>query len=144
MLDIREQTEEDIPLIHLFSQEIFGESAASEKYAPERWKEHLKKRGLLLGAFENGELVGFKFGYEREAGSFHSWLGGVRRSQRRRGVMRALTEKQESWARSHGYPRLTVNTYREKFPAMYTFLTHSGYTERKEHEGKSFFEKKLD
>lgn len=72
-------------------------------------------------------MIGFKFGYRREPGRFHSWLGGVRPLFRRRGAMRALTQAQESWARANGFEAITVNTFQEKFPQMYLFLLGEGY-----------------
>lgn len=143
MFNMHELTKADIPLVHALSVEIFGVSAKDPKYAIERWEEHLSQHGLLLGAFDGDELVGFKFGYEREPGALHSWLGGVREPYRRRGIMRLLTEKQESWARNNGYHCVTVNTYKDKFPAMYQFLMGSGYHETEERLGKSFLRKEL-
>lgn len=143
MPEIRELTEQDIPAAHDLSVEVFGESASEPKYSLQVWKENLGKNGLLLGTFMDGALVGFKFGYEREPGSFHSWLGGVREPYRHQGIMRLLTERQEAWARSRGYRVLTVNTYQEKFPAMYKLLIGMGYAELDRREGKSFFRKEL-
>lgn len=143
MIQIKELTEKDIPLVHELSREVFGESALAEKYSIEKWREHLQESGLLLGAFEDGELIGFKFGYRREPERFHSWLEGVRPDSRRRGVMRALTKTQESWVKARGFQRLTVNTYAEKFPGMYAFLLGSGYRVIATEGRKSFFQKDL-
>jgi predicted GNAT superfamily acetyltransferase len=143
MIEIRELKEEMIQEAHELSVEIFGAGATDEKHSIEKWKEHLKEGGLLLGAYDAGRLVGFKFGYQREPGSFHSWLGGVCEEYRRRGIARNLMERQEEWVRAHGYHFLTVNTYKDKFPAMYELLMSAGYQVTEQEGGKSFFRKKL-
>jgi predicted GNAT superfamily acetyltransferase len=136
MIEIRELKEGMIQEAHELSVEIFGAGATDEKHSIEKWKEHLKEGGLLLGAYDAGKLVGFKFGYQREPESFHSWLGGVREEYRR-------MERQEEWVRAHGYRFLTVNTYKDKFPAMYELLTNAGYQVTAQEAGKSLFLKKL-
>lgn len=140
---LQELIENQIPAAHKLSVEIFGQDASDEKHSIEKWKEHLKQNGLLLGAFVDDKLVGFKFGYEREPSSFHSWLAGVSDLYRGRGIMTALMESQEAWAKSHGYRFLTVNTYRESFPAMYNLLIDTGYQEIEQKAGKSLFRKEL-
>lgn len=145
MIEIRELHEKDIPVAFRFSEEIFGASQ-DEKYSEAKWKEHLKELGLLLGAFDGERLVGFKFGYRREPGALHSWLGGVKDSYRKRGIAQMLLERQEQWARKSGFEFITVNTIRDKFPAMYDLLIKNGYAvykESGENEIKSHFRKKL-
>lgn len=145
MIEIRELQGKDIPAAFRFSEEIFGANQ-DEKYLEAKWGEHLKERGLLLGAFDGERLVGFKFGYQREPGTLHSWLGGVKDSYRKRGIAQTLLERQEQWAGENGFEFITVNTIRDKFPAMYDLLIKNGYAvykESGENEIKSHFRKKL-
>lgn len=48
----------------------------------------------LWTAAHDGKIIGFKAGYEREPGSFLSWLGGVSTPFRRLGIASRLTEIQ--------------------------------------------------
>lgn len=143
---IRPLGEADIPAAHALSVRVFGPSAETEKYSLAAWQKHFYEGGLLVGAYQDGVLVGFKFGYVREPGGLHSWLGGVREESRRQGIMRALTTAQESCAREKGHAFITVNTYRDKFPRMYEFLLKSGYSVVGESGGepkKTYFRKGL-
>jgi GNAT superfamily N-acetyltransferase len=67
------------------------------------------KPHLILIAEIDGVAVGFKVGYERD-GDWYSWLGGVHPAFRRRGVARLLADRQDEWARQHGYPTVTFKT----------------------------------
>ena len=145
MIEIRELQEKHIPAVFRFSEEIFGVSQ-EEKYSEEMWVAHLKERGLLLGAFDGDKIVGFKFGYQREPGTLHSWLGGVGETHRKRGIAQMLLDRQERWARQNGFEFITVNTIRDKFPAMYGLLIKNGYVvymKSGDDENKSHFRKKL-
>jgi len=46
---------------------------------------------LLLLADEDGQIVGFKVGYQWDANTFYTWLGGVHPAYRRRGIAQALS-----------------------------------------------------
>ena len=82
---------------------------------------------LTLIAYDDGDAVAFKVGYDRyNDGSWYSWLGGVVPAFRGRGIANALLEFQESWARSAGYARIYVKT-RNRFVAMRTMLARAGY-----------------
>ncbi len=146
MIEIRPLNESEIPDAHRLSVEIFDGEGENGKYGIQQWRDKLAQHGLIFGALDGERLVGFKFGYARDPGTFHSWLGGVCNEYRRRGIMRQLTTTQEAWAANHGFSRLTVNTYQHKFPAMYQFLEKSGYKIDKTHEeidGKTHFYKDL-
>lgn len=81
---------------------------------------------LILVAYDDGKPVGFKVGYEREKGSFYSWMGAVLPSHRRKGVAQRLAEVQENWAREKGYPFITFKT-RNYLKAMLTFGINNGF-----------------
>ncbi|MGL5392924.1 MAG: GNAT family N-acetyltransferase [Shewanella sp.] len=84
------------------------------------------KNGLLLLAYVEGELAGFKLGYEQDATTFYSWLGGVATDFRRLGLAQSLLEYQETWARRQGYRHIQVKTM-NRFPAMLTMLINNQY-----------------
>lgn len=63
-----------------------------------------EKRDLsVLLAKREGELVGFKIGYERFQGIYFSWLGAVSTQHQRTGVARALLKYQHQLCVSRGY-----------------------------------------
>lgn len=84
------------------------------------------KNCLLLLAYVEGELAGFKLGYEQDATLFYSWLGGVATDFRRLGLAQSLLEYQEIWARRQGYRHIQVKTM-NRFPAMLNMLINNQY-----------------
>jgi predicted GNAT superfamily acetyltransferase len=79
----------------------------------------------IFTAFVKEEVVGFKVGYERE-GYFYSWMGGVRCEWRRKGVAKALADRQEEWARQQGYTSVTFKT-RNRLKPMMIFALRNGF-----------------
>ena len=89
--------------------------------------ELLAHDGTLFLAEIDGELAGFKAGYDRyQDGSYYSWLGGVVPNFRRFGVAQALLDAQEAWVSEQGYQGIYVKT-RNKFVGMRMFLAKNGY-----------------
>ena len=84
------------------------------------------KTCLILVAYVEGELAGFKLGYEQEETIFYSWLGGVASDFRRLGLAQSLLEYQETWARRQGYNHIQVKTM-NRFPAMLNLLISNQY-----------------
>ncbi len=80
---------------------------------------------VILAAFVETQVVGFKVGYERE-GYFYSWMGGVHPDFRRKGIALALAEAQEEWARKHHYSSVTFKT-RNRLKAMLCFALQRGF-----------------
>ncbi|MBY7796687.1 GNAT family N-acetyltransferase [Vibrio fluvialis] len=84
------------------------------------------KRDLILIAEEDGQLLGFKIGYELDSETFYSWFGGVSSLARNRGVAQQLLDAQEQWVAEQGYGKLTVKS-RNQFPAMLRLLLRNSY-----------------
>lgn len=84
------------------------------------------KTSLILLAFVEGELAGFKLGYEQEETIFYSWLGGVASDFRRLGLAQSLLEYQETWVRRQGYNHIQVKTM-NRFPRMLNLLINNQY-----------------
>ncbi|MEM9886642.1 MAG: GNAT family N-acetyltransferase [Bacteroidota bacterium] len=84
------------------------------------------KAHLILVAYEGKTLLGFKVGYEREKGSFYSWMGAVLPKHRRKGVAQALADYQEAWAIQQGYDTITFKT-RNRLKAMLSFALNNGF-----------------
>ncbi|MCI5083840.1 MAG: GNAT family N-acetyltransferase [Saprospiraceae bacterium] len=83
------------------------------------------KPNLVLIAEVEGQLAGFKVGYERD-GYFYSWMGGVVPGFRQIGIAQALADEQEAWARQHNYPHITFKT-RNQHRGMLLFAIKNGF-----------------
>ncbi|MGS0681660.1 GNAT family N-acetyltransferase [Shewanella sp. 125m-7] len=81
---------------------------------------------LLLIAKVEGEIAGFKLGYQTDDQVFYSWLGGVTPDFRGLGLAKSLLEYQERWATEQGYQRIDVKT-RNCFPSMLNMLISNQY-----------------
>jgi GNAT superfamily N-acetyltransferase len=47
------------------------------------------------------------------------------------------------YAKQKGFKKLTLNTYKNKFPSMYTFCLKNGFEEYRTEKEKSFFIKSV-
>lgn len=94
----------------------------------EFYTDRLKDRVYLaLVAEKDGELLGFKVGYQDdEPDTFYSWMGGVRPEFRKYGIADALAEYQENWATEKGFKWIYFKT-RNRFPAMISFGFKRGF-----------------
>ncbi|WP_342607159.1 GNAT family N-acetyltransferase [Vibrio tritonius] len=81
---------------------------------------------LILLAKIDGQIVGYKVGYQLSSLEFYSWIGGVIPSHRQQGVASELRRYQEQWARTSGYQFITVKSMNE-YPNMLRLLIASGY-----------------
>lgn len=61
---------------------------------------------LAVVAEENGQIKGFKLGYEDSDGMFYSWLGGVHPAAQQRGIAAQLMKAQHQWCKEKGYLRV--------------------------------------
>src|SRR5690606_29940900 len=119
---IREASPTELLWVHERIPEFPGRTSL-EFYA-ERLKHRLS---LALVAEKEGELLGFKVGYQTDtADVFYSWMGGVRPEFRKHGIADALAEFQESWARERGFRSIYFKT-RNCFPAMISFGLNRGF-----------------
>jgi ribosomal protein S18 acetylase RimI-like enzyme len=101
----------------------FGESQG-EEYFEERIR---GKDSLVLVAYEDGKPAGYLVGYDRDSdSSFYCWMAGVSPMFRRRGILKALMERMEAWAKQKGYKRIKVKT-RNSRREMLSYLIGYGY-----------------
>lgn len=84
------------------------------------------KRHLILVAEQQGQILGFKIGYELDSDTFYSWFGGVSPKARNLGLAQKLLDVQESWVVKQGYQQLKVKS-RNQFPAMLRLLLRNNY-----------------
>ncbi|MDZ7825050.1 MAG: GNAT family N-acetyltransferase [Gammaproteobacteria bacterium] len=122
---IREGTPEDAWQVAARIGEFGGDA---DRYGREVYEQRLSNPGaLILIARDGDEMVGFKAGYDRfRDGSWYSWMGGVVRPWRGRGVAQLLLEAQEQWVQEAGYRILYVKT-RNQHKRMIAFLATNGY-----------------
>lgn len=85
----------------------FGEGAGQSDFAA-RVSE--KRKPLLILAYKGEEAVGFKLGYERSRGVFMSWLGGTHSDYRRKGLAKAMLQRQHSWCKDKGYHTIVTES----------------------------------
>ncbi|MEZ8143636.1 MULTISPECIES: GNAT family N-acetyltransferase [Enterovibrio] len=102
-----------------------------DEFSREETLVSLKKRigdkpFLVLIAEQDGESCGVKVGYQLDEDCFYSWLGGVTRKGRRRGIAQALLHSQERWVAQHGYTSLRVKS-RNCFAGMLCLLLNNHY-----------------
>lgn len=97
--------------------------------AQEHYEQMLSgKKSLIICAFEAGEAVACKIGYDRfEDGSFYSWLGGVASDHRQKGLAKALADFQEDWAMHNGFTSIKFKT-RNRLKAMLHFALGNGFS----------------
>jgi len=119
---IREASPAELLWVHERIPEFPGKASL------EFYTERLKNRVFLaLVAEKDGELLGFKVGYQSDnPDTFYSWMGGVRPEFRKHGIADALAEDQENWARERGFKTVFFKT-RNRFPAMITFGLKRGF-----------------
>jgi GNAT superfamily N-acetyltransferase len=74
----------------------------------------------------DGQIVGFKLGYEERSDTWHSTLGAVDPAFRGLGIGRALMRAQHEWARELRYRMVTTST-RNRFRAMLQLNLSEGF-----------------
>lgn len=120
--NVREASLEELLWMHQQIPEFPGK--ASLDFYSDRLKHRLY---LALVAEKEGELIGFKVGYQSDTPeTFYSWMGGVRPEYRKFGVADALADFQENWAKEKGFASIFFKT-RNRFPAMISFGLKRGF-----------------
>ena len=119
---LREASLEELLWVHERIPEFPGK--ASLDFYTERLKHRLH---LALVAEKEGELLGFKVGYQSDKpDTFYSWMGGVRPEFRGKGIATSLAEEQERWAKAQGFTSVFFKT-RNRFPGMIQFGVKRGF-----------------
>lgn len=98
-------------------QDVVGVNATvaefEEPYNQNHFVERIrgKKHLILVGTIDQ-RPAGYMVSYEDERypDSFYLWMAGVNPENRGQGVLKALMEHQESWAKEKGYTKLVLKT----------------------------------
>ncbi len=116
-------------------------------HQPQIWKDMINNGGVLITAHANTSIIGFAICQKKDDTTLHIWNVGVHPLYRGKGVWRKMIQCIEKIAVERNYHRITLNTYRDRFPYMYAFAEKNGFIEyhSEMHNGviKSFFEKKI-
>lgn len=126
------------------SKQVFKPSPEEmQKYHNRKdWLEKISNGGLLITTKDTNTIVGFAICYPKK-GNFHIWNVGVLKNYRGLGVWRQMYENILNFAKEKGFKNLTLNTYKNKFPDMYSFCLNHGFVVYKTEEEKSFFIKDI-
>jgi ribosomal protein S18 acetylase RimI-like enzyme len=74
-------------------------------------KRYKNKEKLIIIAFADGHPAGYIIGYDKFGdGSFYCWMAGVDPKHRRRGVLKALMDYEDKWAKEKGYNKIKIKT----------------------------------
>lgn len=107
-----ELAENDDEMVRNLCIEIFGHWHADKYYSR---KKDFKNFHFLTGSID-GQVVGFKLGYQLNDQTFYSWMGGVLATYRGLGIATDLMKAQHDWCRDQGYQFVqtkTQNRFRE-------------------------------
>lgn len=123
---------------------IFGAEATAQDLH-ERFSAY--RHGLVLLAWEEQTLIGYKIGYERKTHHYYSWLGGIHPDWRKQGIGAQLMVLQHQWCRDHHYHTIRTHTKNKWREMLILNLRHGfdiiGTLTDEQGEPKLILEKKL-
>lgn len=117
-----------------------------KEYFEAKYKDEDK---LLIVAYVNGESAGYIVGYDRfNDGSFYCWMAGVNPNFRKKGVLKALMDYEDKWAKEKGYNRIKIKTRNNRremlsYLVNYRFLFVEVINNPNIKENRILLEKKL-
>jgi hypothetical protein len=85
-----------------------------------------RRLSAVVALDDSGSLAAVKLGYERNRGTFNSWMGGVGQAFRGQGLAQTLMAKQHDWAKSQGFEGVETAT-RQTNQAMGIINLKSGF-----------------
>ena len=86
------------------------------------------KKHLILIAYCEGQMIGFKVGYDKfqDGENFYTWMGGVLPTFRKKGVAEALAKTQEKWIKENGFQNVILKT-RNQHQGMLIFAIKNNF-----------------
>lgn len=105
-------------------QLIFDTPDVTEVALAERFQ--AQKNGLVLLAWQSQKLIGYKIGYERKAGHYYSWIGGVHPDWRQQGIAGQMMQMQHQWCQEQAYQAIRTHT-KNKWREMIILNLRHGY-----------------
>lgn len=93
-------------------------------YFEKRYKD---KNKLIIVAYVNNQRAGYIVGYDKFGdGSFYCWMAGVDPKFRKMGVLKALMDYEDKWAKDKGYNKIKIKT-RNNRREMLAYLVKYGF-----------------
>ncbi|CAJ1423542.1 unnamed protein product [Effrenium voratum] len=131
MAEVEVHGEEALPEVWALHDAVFGASAQAEAA---KWRQRMAEgRGFHLVVRQDGRVVSFLTAYEsnKEARTtpvdhgdcLHLWMAGTLPAFEGRGFMSALFAAALDVAKTRSLRQVTLNTFPERFPAMYKLAT---------------------
>lgn len=94
------------------------------RYFEERYRD---KEHLIIAAYLDEKPAGYIVAYdEYEDNSFYCWMAGVGLEFRRKGILKALVDYLEGWAKEKGYSKIKIKT-RNRRREMLSYLIKYGF-----------------
>lgn len=120
----------DLESVFKIATEIFDPTPEEiRKYQSKQgWIEKIQSGGLLITAYEENTPVGFAICRNHDNERLHIWNVGVVPQFRKKGVWKEMYRRIVEHAESGGYKRITLNTYKDLFPSMYSFVQKEGFS----------------
>lgn len=107
------------------------------------------KKKLIITAYLNSTAAGYLIGYEHEEkDSFYCWMLGVIPKFRRKGILTAMMNYLEQWAKKQGYNKIKIKTRNNRYE-MLIYLAKKGFLitsvkqKQKIEENRIFLEKNI-
>lgn len=100
-------------------QEIFEDTTLPEKA-------ETKGKVVFLVAVDNGQVAGYKIGYELSGDQFYSWYGAVHPADRGKGIASELMKRQHAYLKEAGYKIVSTKT-RNKWREMLILNIKHGF-----------------
>jgi len=91
------------------------------------WIKKIENGGLLLSALIKNKIVGFVICYRKSPDILHIWNVGIDEEYRRMGIWNNLYNEILDWAKQKNYKYVSLNTYKQKFPNMFTFAIKNNF-----------------
>ena len=100
----------------------------SKTFSKNHFEERCKdKEKLVIAAYIDNQPVGYIVGYDRyNDGSFYCWMAGVNPKFRKKGMLKALMEYEDDWARKKGYNKIKIKT-RNSRREMLSYLVRNDF-----------------
>ena len=144
-ITIKKNNINDLDRILLLSKKVFNPTPEEiiKYHNKEDWVSKIENRGLLLSASIDNDLIGFAICYKKDQDILHIWNVGVNSDFRKKGIWKRLYTEITNWAKINKYKGVSLNTYQQKFPHMYSFVKSNNFTlvheEIVDNQVKSYF-----
>ena len=93
-------------------------------YFENRYKD---KNKLIIVAYVDDQPAGYIVGYDKfRDGSFYCWMAGVNPKFRKLGLLKAMMDYEDKWAKEKGYNKIKIKT-RNNRREMLAYLVKYGF-----------------